>query len=479
MKLWTLPLLLAGASAAGCGDGPQARDPNHPDWEPPWDPKPNVVLVVVDTLRRDHLQPYGYAARPTSPQLLAFAREAITVDDFTCVSSWTMPSMATLFTGLPPSGHGVMRMMEQHSRLREPDTLAAVLRQNGYATACIMTNFLLARRRGVGFERGFELYDDQLATLPDPHQGSTAAQVAERALAWLGQRGGERPYFLVLHFFDPHASYHDHPQYEFADPDYSGWVQGGLNNDVYREHDAGATDADRAQLAAYYDEEIRAVDDAFGRVLAALRRRPDWDDTLVVFTADHGEELAERGYIGHTQTLYQELIALPLIVRLPGSRHGGARSRFPAQTELYGAILEACQVPVPPGRSASLRDLMYAGDAAAGFHEPPPNPWLSGPVADGGSSPAAPAGRAAPKIAVEVDFVPNRSGHSEKFTRKRAVLDGRYKLIWDLKDDRYSLFDLQADPNERDDLIDASEHAARRRALADWMAQHPWWEEQP
>lgn len=438
-------LLFAPCLVAGCDRG---------DGGLPWARQPNVLLVVVDTLRKDHLQPYGYAARATSPQLQELAREAVTVDGLACVSSWTMPSMATLFTGLTPAQHGVMRMLGEHSRLRADRTLAQVFRDNGYATACVMSNFLLARRRGVGFQQGFDVYDDELALLPDPHQGSTAQLVADKGIAWLSGQDGSQPYFLVLHFFDPHASFQDHPQYDFADPQYSGWVQGGLDNDVYREHETATTEADRRQLAAYYDEEIRAVDAALGRVLAHLRQRPDWEDTLVVFTADHGEELGERGHIGHTQTLHAELVDLPLIVRLPGGFNGGTlRSGAGSQVALYAAILALAQVAEPPARPELVRLLMQ--DAAAG-----PGPL---PVA----------------VFSEVDFTPGRSEHAEKFTRKRAVLRTPHKLVHDLKTREVFLYDLAQDPGETRNLAGDPAWSAVQAGLQKLMDEHTWWEEQP
>lgn len=432
--------LAAAALLCGCGRGAP--------------PPPNLVLVVVDTLREDHLQPYGYDAHPTTPQLQEFAREAVTVDGLISVSSWTMPSMATLLTGLPPSGHGVMRMMGDASRLRAPDTLGQVLGDHGYATACVMSNFLLARARGVGFERGFQTYDDELALLQNPHQGSTAARVADKGIAWLRQRDGAQPYFLALHFFDPHASYQDHPDVDFTDPAYSGWVQGGLENDQYRDHEASTGEADRRQLAAYYDEEVHAVDQAFGRVLAELRARPDWERTLVVFTADHGEELGERGHIGHTQTLHGELVDLPLLVRLPGGAHGGERwdSRGLSQLGLYPTLLELCEVPAPAGRAPSF--------AAQ----------LRGSGRDG-ASPAP--------VACEVDFVPNRTDQAEKFTRKRAVIQYPYKLILDRNEDRASLYDLAQDPHELQDLSGDAAHAEALARLRQELERVDWWKEQP
>lgn len=353
-------LVLAACGAPDPGPAPEPAAP------------PNVLLVVVDTLRRDFLAPYGYTRHPTSPRLAQLAAEGVVVDGLLATSPWTLPSMASLFTGLTPAEHRVarMRITDPDAILRDGRTLAAEFRGAGYATACVMSNFLMLR--GKGFNEGFDRYDDAPARRPQPHQGSTAAEVAERGLAWLAAHdadeanaGAEQPWFLVLHFFDPHTSYVDHPQIHFTDPTYTGWVRGGLSDADYKAHQATATAADRAQLAALYAEEVRAVDDALGLVLDALEARGEADETLIVFTADHGEELAERGYIGHTRTLHFEQLDLPLVVRFPdGAAAGSRRQGLMPLREVYATLLDAAGLPVPtgrgPSRAAWLRDAAAA-----------------------------------------------------------------------------------------------------------------------
>jgi arylsulfatase A-like enzyme len=310
---------------------------------------PNVLLLVVDTLRADHLGAYG-AARSV-PGIDRLAREGVTVEGLRASTSWTMPSMATLFTGLTPAEHRVMRMEGLGSQLLEPRTLAAEFRRAGYATGCIMTNFLMLA--GRGFDEGFDLFDTRLVNLLEPHRGSTAAQVADLGIAWLenpsksnpnqagADEAGQQPWMLTLHFFDPHTSYEDHPEHAFTDPDYLGWVRGGLSNADYKANQASSGPADLAQLRALYDEEVHAVGRAIDRVLIELEKRGELKNTLVVFTADHGEELAERGYIGHTRTLHFEQVNLPFIVRLPNGAQAGQRRRgLMQQTDLFASLLD-------------------------------------------------------------------------------------------------------------------------------------------
>lgn len=397
----------------------------------------NVLLVVVDTLRRDHLPVYGYGVRDTAPALSAFAASegAIVEAGVIGCSSWTKPSMATLFTGRSPAEHGVMRLVGPGASLKDPHVLAAEFGRAGYATGCVMSNHLLTRGMRAGFDEGFDFWDESAALLQ--HDGSSAKQVADSALAWLAQQDQRRPWFLVVHFFDPHVVFVDHPEQDWFDPNYGGWVKGSDSTDLLRERQQTCSDADRLQLEALYDEEVRAVDDAFAQLTRALDARSDGPRSLVVFTADHGEELAERGMIGHTRTLNAELNDLPLVVRpargtrgvwnLPRPAAGGV-----AQQQLYAAILRGAGLQVPEGREAL----------------PPYQP-------------------------AEVDFVPVKREHLEKYARKRAVVSGPYKLIFDFEDGSLTMYDRAADPFERSPL--PAGHPERERLTA-LLAAHTWWD---
>jgi arylsulfatase A-like enzyme len=338
-------LIALGYSGWACGETTKA--PQHP----------NVLLIVVDTLRQDHLGAYGFDTYPATPALDAFAAEATLWDGLTCVSSWTMPSMATIWTGLEPSQHGVMRMVGPRSRLKETQTLAQQFRQAGYTTACVMGNFLLRKDRGVGFHRGFEHWDDSVTDGKDPHHGSTADLIAERAQAYIEEFAeGGKPWFLVLHFFDPHGSYEDQADWNFTSSDYQGWVKGGLKNADYMRHQEFSTTADLSQLGALYAEEVAVVDRAFGRVVKHLRSTGQWNSTSVVFTADHGEELGEAGHIGHTKNLSPATIALPLLIKdvLGAWEPGRKVTALVPQSRLFSTLLELGNIPLVPNRPAPL-----------------------------------------------------------------------------------------------------------------------------
>ena len=429
--LFRLAVLSFTLSVVACSDErPQAKNEG---------PKPNILLIVVDTLRADHLTPYGYQTNPTSPvlQSLVAEQQMEVIHGMLAASSWTKPSMATLFTGLEPAEHGVMRLVGPGSKLQDPHTLAAVFSKAGYDTGCVMSNFLLTKRTKSGYDFGFDFYDDSTGAKPEPHRDSTALAVTDSGLQWLQERDPDKPWLLVLHYFDPHASFEDHADVDWLDPDYQGWVEGGASTDVLRQHEAQCSAADQAALGAFYDEEIHAVDQQIGRVVEFLQGAGEWDQTVMVFTADHGEELGERGHIGHTQTLFPELVALPLMVRVP--QDWASEWQLPAavggghqMSQLYTSMLGVASLDLPEGRSA-----------------------------------AAP-----PFLAVEVDYQPVRKEHLEKYVQKRLVRSAEYTLIKDRRSGEELLFQHSTDP---DCLSPLADDHPQRESLRTLMNERTWW----
>jgi arylsulfatase A-like enzyme len=275
-----------------------------------------IVLVSIDTLRRDHVGAYGYRP-PTTPRLDALAREGVVADDAVSVSSWTLPSHLSMLTSVDPAVHGGTDM--RHGFAGRVPTLPALLRAAGYATQAVTSHLYVS---GVyGLDHGFDRLDF--------HQDRRATDVANRAID-LVDRFGDRPFFLFLHFYDPHWHY-DPPEAVralFAKP-YAGAITGRWG-DFSTRTPAQVSRADLDHLLALYDAEIRYTDDEVGRVLDHLAARGALRNTLVVVTSDHGEEFLEHGSWEHQKTLYEEVIRVPLIVRPPG----GAPRREPAPVSL-------------------------------------------------------------------------------------------------------------------------------------------------
>ncbi len=310
---------------------------------------PNVVLISIDTLRADHMSMYGYE-RETTPRIDEWAEGGTVFERAWAASSWTMPSMAMLVTG--------QVRIDNSGRIGESQaTLAQALRARGYATAAVVANPLLTAGRpspddpalvvGNRFDAGFDSYE-----LYDPRTGRrgpnawAADEVSERGLRWLAANDDE-PFFLFLHYFDPH-----HPYRPDGGPRFEAWSSDGrrerFRSAVAPEHRETFDDEVYAGIErhiALYDSEVLQTDRAVGRVLAYLESEGLAENTLVVLTADHGEGLWQRAaqagepwkdeafypalYFEHGVMLHEEQVRVPLALRGPGVP-AGERVEAPA-----------------------------------------------------------------------------------------------------------------------------------------------------
>jgi arylsulfatase A-like enzyme len=305
-----------------------------------------VVLVSIDTLRRDHVGLHGYP-RPTTPRLDALGREGLVFDDAVSVSSWTLPAHLSMFTSVEPAAHGGVD--RRHGFNRQVATLPEVLRRAGFATQAITSHLYLSA--AYGLDAGFDTLDYAY--------DRRAMDVAGRAIEAI-DAFGERRFFLFLHFYDPHRPYAPPPRaLRHFETSYTGSVSGAAWDLTPEEMPA----ADLAHLVALYDGEIRFADAQLGRVLDHLRRKGLDSRTLVIVTSDHGEEFGEHGGWEHQYTLYEELIRVPLVVRVPGQ--GARRER--AQVSLLDVaptVLDALGLPpLPAQRGHSLLATLGAREA--------------------------------------------------------------------------------------------------------------------
>lgn len=317
--------------------------------------RPNVLVYLIDTLRRDGLGCYGHPD-PVSPHIDAFASGGIVFERAVAQSPWTRPSVASVFTGLWPRRHGVNRIEDALSS--EVTTLAELLREAGYGTHGVIANSSVAR--AFGFDRGFDGYGRP----PDGRWWSTA--VNEAAFAWLDHRADERPFFLYLHTVDPHAPYDPPPDVRarFAPtvPDDGrgrlSWLKRLGRGEI------PVTSALVRDLRSLYDAEVAANDASFGDLLAGLRRRGLLNDTAIVLLSDHGEEFFEHGGWDHGKTLHTEVLDVPLIARLPGLPEGLRVRHLAQHVDLLPTLLSYLRLPVPAGLDG--RDLLpLIGDPGA------------------------------------------------------------------------------------------------------------------
>lgn len=323
----------------------------------------NVVLISIDTLRADHLATYGYERR-TSPEIDRFAGEALVFDRAFATSPVTLGSHMSIFTGLYPSHHGVVR-----ATMSLPDstiTLADLLHREGYTTAAFT---------GGGFVRqkfNYHTFDHfQHKSYWDIHDAEI--RQLEEVLAWIENRDGD-PFFLFWHTYKVHSPYSPEDEYDvFASADYQGIVDPDpeeeapvcIGSDKARQCNWKGkpyydllvdrmTAGDIQHVIDKYDGEILAVDAMFSRLMAKLDAEGLTDDTVVIFLSDHGETFAERKssyFIGHG-VLYQEVLRVPLMIKIPS----GPKGRIPHIVELIDVmptVLEIVGLKVPEGIDGS------------------------------------------------------------------------------------------------------------------------------
>jgi arylsulfatase A-like enzyme len=291
-----------------------------------------IVLVSIDTLRRDHVGAYGYG-KPTTPAIDALAARAIVADDAVSVSSWTLPAHLSMLTSVDPGAHGGVDM-EHGSNKRFP-TLATLFKQAGYATQAITSHLYVSGVYGV--DEGFDFLDF--------HQDRRASDVADRAIGLL-DRLGDRPFFLFLHFYDPHWHYAPPPEtLGLFESSYTGRVT-GLWGEFSKLDRTALKPADLAHILALYDGEIRYTDDHLKRVLAHLAQRGLDRGTLVLVTSDHGEEFLEHGSWEHQKTLYEEVVRIPLLLAGPDVA-ARREARQATLLDVAPTILSWAGLPVP------------------------------------------------------------------------------------------------------------------------------------
>jgi len=311
---------------------------------------PNVLLISVDTLRRDHLPFYGYE-RNTAPFLGALAEKSVVFDEAVAAHTNTSPSHASMITGLYPSSHGVRRNCD---KLRnDVATLAEIMKPYGYQRAAFVSGWTLAAKC-CRLKRGFDVYNDK--DLPDGHL--PAEKTFERTLEWLSKIDRERPFFLFYHLFDPHFEYKAPAEYaaRFLADGKSSFSFPMSHPNVRRMRERGPRPGEAAEYISRYDGEILYADHYVGMLLEKLDEMGVMKDTMVVFTTDHGETLDERQpFFTHGGRAYDEQVRIPLVIHLPGTAGvKGHRPHDVHHVDIFPTICDFARLAKPsglPGRS--------------------------------------------------------------------------------------------------------------------------------
>ncbi|HYG63226.1 MAG TPA: sulfatase, partial [Thermoanaerobaculia bacterium] len=324
LPLLSLVLLLAGAAACSDAGGGGGRGGGEVFEDAP------VILISIDTLRSDRLPAYGYEKVET-PAIDALAKDSILYERAYSHYPLTLPSHVSMMSGLLPPRHGVRDNVGYSFDAEKHPSLARLFKEAGYETMAAVSAFVLRGSTGMG--EGFDTYDDRL--IPKEGQSLDAVQRAgdeatRSATAWVRERAG-RPFFLFLHLYEPHAPYMPPEPFKsrFADP---------------------------------YDGEVAAADAYVGELLAELKKLEIYDKAVIVLLSDHGEALGDHGGQTHGVFLYREALQVPLLVKLPGARHGGTRVAAPARlVDVFPTLLATAGLDVPQGDGASLLELLSPG----------------------------------------------------------------------------------------------------------------------
>jgi arylsulfatase A-like enzyme len=418
----------AALAALGC---PGARGPEGPASRPSRASGSgrSVLLLTIDTLRSDHLGAYGYA-RPTSPRIDALAREGTLFEEAYTYWPKTRGSFVAMLTGRRASQTGYGKT---HPLLLDFNpTLASVLSEAGYQTAAIVDNPNVAA--DLGYAKGFDTYRETWTEKDLKSEMDKTRAITEAGVAFLRAARPERPFFLWLHYVNPHAPYTPPPPYDRAFLD--GKAKPGASLPVVASFHGGipkqwaVPGQDRlAYYVAQYDGEIAAVDQEAGKVLDALAASTVAGSTVVVLTSDHGESLGEHDYyFDHGEDLFDPSLRVPLVVRAPGGAPGRRSGALASTLDVVPTVLDAVKVSYPPDLAG--QSLLPAVEG----REQPPRPRL----------------------------------HGQNDRNLSATWDERWKLVATPAGDRrkLTLFDRRADPGEEHDVAPTEKDAFREHWLA-------------
>jgi arylsulfatase A-like enzyme len=385
-----LLVLLLGASRL------PAAGPPHP-----------ILLITIDTLRADALSCYR-AQTPGTPAIDTLAGDSVVFRHARSPAPWTLPALASMMTGVSPQVHLATGLGSRvPNRLT---TIAEALRRVGYRTAALVSSPLLGRE--VHLDQGFQEY----TAFPKP---ADPDQLAGLASKWLRVHGKE-PFFLWLHFYDPHTPYEPPAPYiRGMPPPGMGPRLTAEEHLAIRLHQRDPSPAEREWIRQLYEAEVRWVDAAVGSLMADLKRSGLYEGTLILLLSDHGEELWEHGGVGHGHTLFEELLHVPFLVKLPGETRRGPVEIPVSTASLAATILDFAGRPLP-ARYPAARSLapLLRGETL------PPEPLLSTGL--------------------------------QRIEEREAVIFGGFKLIRWLTSGRQELYDLGRDPRETADLSASS-----------------------
>ncbi len=346
-----------------------------------WDPGSKsrtirrIFLVTIDTLRADHLGCFGYF-RETSPFLDGLAAKGVLFRNAFSSMATTVPAHASIFTGLHPLRHGVLK--NGHRLADSAQTLSELLSGKGFCSAAFVGT--LGQFGAAGLDRGFSYFNEPTPAEANPYR--PAGKTVSRALEWMAERRGEGRVFLWVHLFDPHAPYRSSSRFEKRasgeDPQLIEFLStrlgvdprffGRLDNllDVYLDEgtgfESGRAGANLTRIIDAYDSELLTVDEAVGRLFQGMESLGLNEDSLWIVSGDHGEGLGNHNWLGHGKHIYNEQLRIPLILYTPTGSFAKARQvdEVVGQVDLLPTLAALLDLPVSTSGN-SLLDLLAGG----------------------------------------------------------------------------------------------------------------------
>jgi arylsulfatase A-like enzyme len=453
LGFWGAPVVRNRVESRASGDA--ARKPR------------GVILIQADTLRRDHLEAYGYS-RPTAPTIARLAKEGALFRNYTVQATWTKVSTPSLMTSLYPTSHGVANFSDHLPAAA--NTLAESYRAAGYATVSLAS--VIFTGQFTNLHQGFEeLHED--GSFSQQGSSKTAREYVDRLAEWLG-RHRDTPFFAFLHVFDPHDPFEPRRPYDalwadpskkdehvkqleavrkvikepllrlFGMPSREELVKAGLDPEAFVHHDRD-----------WYDGSIRGMDVEVARLMQTLERLGIADDTLVVFLSDHGEEFLEHDRMFHGQTVYGELTQVPLVMHWPaGLSTPRVVNEVVQSIDIMPTLLELSGITPPPGlQGQSLGPLLEESTGGVQAHS-----WQRRPA-----------------IAEKQLTDPKKGAAPPPHdTESFAITDGQWKLIRNTARPRggpeFELYDFAKDPLDQTDVSAQHPEVVARlsKALDGW-----------
>ncbi len=409
---------------------------------------PRVIIISVDTLRADALSTYRPGAGPTAA-IDAIADDGVLFERATAAAPWTLPSLTSIMSGLLPAVHQTINFTSSLSS--NVTTLAEYLNARGYHTAAVVHNDLLNPKNNLwqGFDEYLPMQEQWFANAVGARLLSAAAPTVFPPPSWPSNDDQTRivtdwldahqdqNFFLWVHYFDPHAPYAPPAEYLVGDPP-PNMGRSFEGQKLALQGFFVPSQDDRRWIRSLYDAEVRYIDANVGRVIATLKRLNLYDDSLLVFTSDHGEEFWEHGGLGHGHSMYNELLRVPLIVKMPKSADHGRVDTVVSTASVTPTILDIAGIRYPAD-DLDVPSLLPLIDRSTGT-------YVDTPVV---------------------------SGAQILFDRHDAVTFDGFKYIVSRISGREELYDLGADPSEQHSIAasDPARLETGRRLLREQLAR--------